>query len=218
MDAQGAIVWDSEGQEYPHATSYLGDPRSLPPEMEDVADKFFGKFKDAGLRVGVCVRPTLPLRPAYADGVNQYEVSDIAKILIEKIEGARKRWGCSIFYVDSDVDHNERGRVIHDALIFRKVAKAFPDVLLIPEHASVLHFAYTAPYKEVRLGNFSTPADARRVYPNSFSVLYVADAPVDQHREELVKAVKSGDILLFRGWFDDEYNAKAKSIYQDAKK
>jgi len=108
--------------------------------------------------------------------------------------------------------------VIHDALIFRNIAKAFPDVLLIPEHANVLHYAYTAPYKEIRQGNFSTPADARRVYPEAFSILYVADAPVDEHREQLVKAVKNGDILLFRGWWDDPFNAKAKSIMQDAKK
>jgi hypothetical protein len=70
----------------------------------------------------------------------------------------------------------------------------------------------------VRQNHFATPAEARCVYPEAFSVLYVADGPVDEHREQLVKAVKSGDILLFRGWWDDPYNAKVKSIYQDAKK
>src|SRR6185295_13184122 len=156
MDAQGAIIWDPEGQEFPHATSYIGDPRSLPPEMEGIADALFKKFKDAGLRVGVCVRPTLPLRRAYSEGVNQYDTTDIARNLIEKIEAAKKRWGCTIFYVDSDVDHDQRGRIIHDASIFRKVAKTFPDCLLIPEHANVLHHAYTAPYKEVRQNHFAT--------------------------------------------------------------
>jgi hypothetical protein len=43
-NAQGVILWDPEGQEWPHPTSYLGDPRSLPPEMDAVADEFFGAF------------------------------------------------------------------------------------------------------------------------------------------------------------------------------
>jgi len=40
MNAQGVIVWDIEGQEMPHATSYLADPRMLSnaaPEMEPLA-------------------------------------------------------------------------------------------------------------------------------------------------------------------------------------
>ena len=53
MGAQGSIVWDLEGQEYPHATSYLGDPRSLPEEMDAVADEFFARLRSDGLRTGV---------------------------------------------------------------------------------------------------------------------------------------------------------------------
>ena len=55
--AQGMITWDPEGQEYPHQTSYLGDPRQLSPEFDAIADKYFAKFSKAGLRVGICVRP-----------------------------------------------------------------------------------------------------------------------------------------------------------------
>ncbi len=216
-DAQGAIVWDTEGQEFPHATSYLGDPRSLPTEMEPLADQFFAKFKAAGLRIGVCVRPQLPVRHPYANDVRQIDVRDIFQNLNEKITYASKRWGCTLFYVDSDIDHDLNGRIVHDPLIFKKLAEAHPDVLLIPEHANIQHYAYTAPYKELRLGFSSAPDYAVRVYPDAFSVIYVADGPVDEKHAELVQAVKRGDILLFRGWWDDPFNAKMKAIYQEAK-
>jgi hypothetical protein len=60
MNAQGMITWDIEGQQYPHATSYVGDPRmfaTLAPEMAGIADAYFQKFRDAGFRLGVCIRP-----------------------------------------------------------------------------------------------------------------------------------------------------------------
>lgn len=217
-DAQGVIVWDLEGQEFPHATSYLGDPRSLPPEMEPLADEFLAKLKSAGLKIGVCVRPQLPVRHPYDNDVHQTDVRNIFENLNEKIDYAIKRWGCSIFYVDSDVDHDVNGRIIHDAQIFRKLTEAHPDVLLIPEHAYPQHYAYTAPYKELRLGFTGTPENALRVYPEAFSVIYVADGPIDEKRGELIQAVKRGDILLFRGWWPDPFNAKMKSIYDEAKK
>lgn len=59
--AQGAIVWQIEGmQEVGHA--YYGEPRILPyvaPEMDAIADEFFGIMRDAGLRVGVTLRPLI---------------------------------------------------------------------------------------------------------------------------------------------------------------
>ena len=55
------IVWDLEGQEKPHCISYVGDPRKLPqvaPEMDRFADAFMKKFRDAGFRTGLTLRPT----------------------------------------------------------------------------------------------------------------------------------------------------------------
>src|SRR5436190_5055687 len=64
--AQGMITWDPEGEEFPGAC-YYGDPRLVPtlaPEMEfkndgtkSVIDEYFEKFRAAGLRTGVCIRP-----------------------------------------------------------------------------------------------------------------------------------------------------------------
>lgn len=58
--SQGVIVWDLEGKQY-IGMVYYGDPRIMrhtAPEMEAMADAFFKKLTDAGLRVGVCLRPT----------------------------------------------------------------------------------------------------------------------------------------------------------------
>jgi len=58
--AQGVIVWDLEGEQFPHKTSFIGDPRllnRLAPEMAPVADEFFARLRNAGLRVGLTVRP-----------------------------------------------------------------------------------------------------------------------------------------------------------------
>lgn len=57
--AQGVIVWDVEGGQYP-GSKYYGDPRIMPftaPEMEAMADAYFKMLREAGLRVGLCLRP-----------------------------------------------------------------------------------------------------------------------------------------------------------------
>lgn len=217
-DAQGCIIWDCEGQEFPHAMSYLGDPRSLPPEIDPVIDEVFKKFKDAGFKVGICVRPQLPVRRMYDNRYEQMDVKDIEANLKTKIEAAKKRWGCTLFYVDSNIEDDAKGRVVHSAAIYRNLMKAFPDTLFIPEHEAARHFAYAAPYNETRGGYFNTRPEFRAVYPNAFSVLYVADGPLDEHREELIQAVRQGDILLFRGWWNDPFNEKMRQIIEAAKK
>ena len=213
MDSQGAIVWDLEGQEFPHATSYLGDPRSLPPEIEPIADEFFKKFRNAGLKIGVTIRPQMPIRAAYGNGVQQSETVDPAQTMIDKIAYAKKRWNCTLFYVDSNGDPN----VPFDAALFAKVLSAHGDVLLLPEHQATRYWAYSAPYDELRGGVTGTPQSVREIYPNAFSVIIVSDGPIDEKRTELVKSVKAGDVLMFRAWFDDSFNAKVKSIYDEAK-
>jgi hypothetical protein len=225
MNAQGMIVWDLEGEEYPHATTYIGDPRSLPAEIEPLADAFFKRFTDAGLRVGLCIRPSYPVRRLYGPDALQMQIDDPAYLLNEKIAYARKRWGCTIFYVDSNVIYDPSfkpndgaGYELMPATVFQRVAAANPDVLLVPEQKSARYYAYAAPYGELRLGVTGTPDAVRQVYPDSFSVVYVPDGPADQRRADLIDAIRHGDILLFRGWWPDPYNAQIKAIYHDAGK
>jgi len=212
MNAQGMIVWDLEGEQYP-IINYVGDPRmlkTLAPEMEynGAVDAYFKKFRDAGVRVGVTVRgQRLKLT---SRGWRQVQVANPYALLASKIAYARTRWGATLFYIDTN-----SFKTLFDASVFKRLLETYPDILLIPEHENTRYFAYTAPYQEVRLDQFSTPDAALQAYPTSFSVINV-NADPDAHHDALVAAVRRGDILLFPGWFDAPQNAKVKAIYDEA--
>ena len=215
VGAQGMITWDIEGQQYPHATSYIGDPRllaQLAPEMEPIADEYFRVFKNAGFKVGVCVRP----QQLTFDGngaPEQRKVADEAAILNDKIAYARQRWGATLFYVDSNGGPFDPT----DAEVFRRVAAANPEVLLMPEHQNLKYQAYSAPYNDLRFEDSITPAEARLTYPRAFSVMNGETAQLTARRAELVRAVRAGDVLVFNAWFDSEEGKLVKSIYDEAK-
>ena len=61
IQPQGIIIWDLEGEEFIQATTYVGDPRvfdeGYAPEMEATADGLFALFQNAGLKVGITLRP-----------------------------------------------------------------------------------------------------------------------------------------------------------------
>jgi len=218
MNAQGMITWDIEGQEYPHAASYIGDPRmfeTLAPEMSGIADEYFKRFRDAGLRVGVCIRPQRAVLASDRSRVTQVPVEDPTQLLTEKVLYAKKRWGITLFYVDSNVNADDRNAI--DAGVFQRLAAAFPDVLFVPEHSQWQYYAYTAPYRELRQGNASTDSEIRSIYPDAFSVVYTADGPIDRRYHDLLEGVKHGDLLMFRGWFDDPQNTKDGHIYEQAR-
>lgn len=207
--AQGMVTWDIEGQEFPHATSYIGDPRLLPvlaPEMEPIADAYFKKFRDAGFKVGICIRPQ-----QFENG-GQRDVADQAAQLSAKIDYAQKRWGCTLFYVDSNGGPFDPT----DAAIFARVALAHPDVLLMPEHQNFKYQAYTAPYNDLRFESSVTPDAVRRTYPRAFSVIRGESKTAERH-DELVKAVRAGDVLMFPAWFNNDEAAQVRAIYEEAK-
>ncbi len=107
------------------------------------------------------------------------------------------------------------------AAYFKILNERFPDCLIMPEESATRYWAYTAPYHEVQQGWTATRPDIRAVYPDAFTVLRVVDSGIDvvrQKHDELVAGVKNGDILLYRTWFNDEYDAEVKRIYQDAGK
>ncbi len=61
IQPQGIVIWDLEGQEFVQPTTYIGDPRALgqgyAPEMNAAADSLFALFRNAGLKVGLTLRP-----------------------------------------------------------------------------------------------------------------------------------------------------------------
>ncbi len=195
--AQGVIVWDLEGEQYPHKTSYIGDPRlldQLAPEMAASVDEFFARLRNAGLKVGVTIRPQ---KLVFEHGQpRQTQVINIKQSLLEKIDYAKTRWGATLFYIDS----NGGIRRPDEAWQLRSLAKARPDVLLIPEHHYLPYWAFSAPYVALRKGNSSMTASwAQKLFPGSFQVLDVGDT--DTNGMKVAAAWRKGDILLFRAWF-----------------
>ncbi len=211
MNAQGMVTWDIEGEQFPHPTTYIGDPRlaeTLAPEMRSVLDEYFARFTRAGLRVGVTIRPQTVAVAENPPRAQQTNSKDPAQVLMDKIAYAKKRWGATLFYIDSNGD-----QVLPLSFdIIRRVADAYPDVLLMPEHKNALYYSKTAPYSELRGGYSSTPELVRDIYSEAFSVINVADGPVDKEYSNLQSAVARGDILMFRAWFNDPINVKIKRL------
>ncbi len=240
MDAQGVIIWDPEGQEQPHQISYLGDPRSLPPEMllpvgegEDakpVVDVFFGKIRDANLATGICIRPQRPMRAVYGEKVEQIGWVDhrarVANVL-GKIRHAKKRWGCTIFYFDSDIEWAgdpaqipgaEKGySTTVDAQLLKAVIDAEPDVLVLPEWEDLRSYAYSAPYSQLNYNKLPAPPDyVLATYPQAFFVNSVGMKEGEEHKAALIEAVKRGDILFHTGWYSAPENKLITEIYEAA--
>jgi hypothetical protein len=136
-----------------------------------------------------------------------------AQVLRERIAYAKQRWGCTLFYIDSTA--TAYGWLNPD--VFKAVADAYPDVLLMPENESMRYFAYSAPlnsYMHHRIT--STPVGARMVYPEAFSVLMAPDGDRPEDHDALVTAVRHGDILLFNGWYNSDGAQRVKRLYQEA--
>ncbi len=213
--AQGMIVWDIEGGEMPHAVTYLGDPRFLPtaaPEMDACADAYFRKFLDAGLRTGVCIRPSRMVPdPARREGPWKHvQVDDPAGEMADKIAYAKKRWGCTIFYMDTNVVW-EKGMwqgqswLIHTRDM-RGLCARHPDVLIFPEFGRFGYYGACGVYAELRGGRTRTDERIRAAYPDACTVITVGDGDFAGRWEELLDGASKGDIHLFRGWFGDTHN------------
>jgi hypothetical protein len=215
-NAQGAIVWDIEGQEYLHPVSYVGDPglmgaRAPEMEFEGAADAFFQRFRDAGLRVGVAVRAQ---EFAWVDGRPVQQWSDDPKAtLARKIRYAHDRWGVTMFYIDSNATSSY---VELDAELMRELSAEFPDVLLVPELENTKYYGFTAPYVELLRDETGTPDAARSYHGDAFSLINVAEGDARLHWQALVEQVGRGDVLLFRAWFDSPESHTVLDLYEEA--
>jgi hypothetical protein len=229
--AQGVIVWDVEGEEYPPLV-FVGDPRKLPqlaPEMDAIVDDVFKTLSDAGLKTGVCIRPSRIVKqkgdtPWRHDFMGFDPLAEMAG----KIAYAKRRWGCTLFYVDTNVtlalasrgpgkkDGTENWFVRAEQM--RRLAAQFPDVLIIPEFQYTGYYSHLSGYRELRGGIASTSERDRLAYPGAFSVINVADGPIVERRDDLLAGVRRGDILMFRGWFGTRDGALVQGIYDEARR
>jgi hypothetical protein len=230
-DAQGMIVWDVEGEEYPPLV-FVGDPRQLPqlaPEMDAIADEVFKTFSEAGLKTGICIRPSRIVRQqATTPWRHDFMGFDPVTEMAGKIAYAKRRWGCTLFYVDTNVTlalaGNGAGKKEQvdnwfvRAEQMRRLARQFPDALIIPEFQYAGYYSHLSGYRELRGGIASTSERDRLAYPGAFSVINVADGPIAERRGDLLDAVRRGDILMFRGWFGTRENAAVQAIYEEARR
>jgi len=252
-NAQGMIVWDPEGSENPHPITYIGDPRMvkiLAPEVEDIYPEFFKKFRDAGLRTGCCIRPTQvylndkkawshgtgshgPERNPLGDdfstiwprGLPWWRFCPVVERMCRKIEYARRNWGCTIFYVDTNGVYRQSGEkqefgwALLDSHVWRDIIRRYPNVLLIPElgTGAPAQWAYAAQYLQPPYSGARTPPEVCELLPGAFSVcqsVNLSPAEWDKRRGEFLEGIRHGDGMFFRGWFDDGYNAKIKQLYE----
>ena len=234
LNAQGAITWDMEGEEYPQDTSYVCSPDqigSLAPEMESIVgdvqspsrgmkldDAYFKTIRDAGYRVGVCVRPQEFVRNVDGTAEQHFVPSaQVAAQLIRKMKYAHDRWGATLFYLDSTVEAN--GATL-DASVFLQAAAALPDSLLIPEESTPKFYAYTSPLKSFLFhGETSVDSSTYSFYPRAFSVNMINDVNAGKlaaARPQLTNAVRRGDILMVHADYWQDNNSTVMQIYSDA--
>ena len=235
MNAQAAITWDIEGEEYPQSTSYVCAPDQIgevAPEMESqiaggdmpyagmkLDDAYFKVIRDAGFRVGVCVRPQHFEREASGKArQSDLRREDVARELIRKMRYAHDRWGATVFYLDSTVSAD--GRPL-DAQVLEEAAAAVPDSLVIPEESTMRAYRATAPFLTFLFhGDIATPARVRAFYPKAFSANLVNDvspAKLNAERSRLTDAVRQGDVLMLHAAYWQANNSAVVQMYRDAK-
>ncbi len=234
LHAQGVITWDLEGEEYPQETSYVCAPdqiAAVAPEMESVIgnptsayggmkldDAYFKIVRDAGFRVGVCIRPQH--FTVSEDGTARQDYlpdADVGAEILRKMRYAHDRWGATLFYLDSTVESN--GAVL-DAGIMQRAAAALPDSLLIPEESTPKDYAYAAPFKTFLFhGDLGTDGAVYGYYPHAFSANLINDVDAEKlaaAQGALTDAVKAGDILMAHADYWQANNPTIVQIYRDA--
>lgn len=201
LNAQGMITWNIEGEKFWHNISYIGDPRLIPAEMDVLADEYFKRFTDAGFLTGVCIRPTLLL------GEKQTYTDDISEVLLNKINYAKSRWGCRLFYIDSNVDAT--GALISGEVL-KKIMTKHPDILLCPEWEGEIkeYWQYAAPFKWLYQYRTDVVPAVKAKVKHPFMVLSIGD-----HDGDLIQSVSEGNILMFRAWYQSPEQIKVKQAY-----
>ena len=235
MNAQGVITWDIEGEQFPQSTSYVCSPdliASIAPEMETTIsnpksphhgqkldDAYFQIMRDAGLKVGICLRPQAFSLSANGTASQVFLNSDQAIIanLERKARYAHSRWGATIFYVDSNVDING-GTLAPD--IFERLSIDLPAYLFIPEESTPRYYAYSAPfYSFLFHGTIGTDPSIYNYYPHAFGANLINDvspSALAASQTALTQAVSKGDILMGHADYWQANDAALVDIYEAA--
>jgi hypothetical protein len=242
LNAQGMIVWNIEGNGPPQI-KYVGDPHMIEymcPEADAVADEFFKKFRDAGFKVGVCLRPSVIevgelAKNPWLKGQNPnattpyaffhnypHKTRSPADILSEKVAYAKKRWGCTLFYVDTNhaagftpqteeekaawpKDSNGDLKWYNEILnedVWAEVLKRHPDVLFTIEHTPLIQYTINAPFDDGLAGLGGTPPVVRATWPEAFKCIAGTGGQSPGSFWKWVERATKGDIILGGGPYD----------------
>jgi len=142
---QGVILWGQGGDD-PRGAMYRPDFDVLPPEVEANWPALAGRFKRAGLKLGVCTRPRhiavrrdwrrdriIDINPD--DPGHRQMIWDRFKTMIDR--------GCTLFYLDSF------GASFEDVKLMQQLReKMGPGVLTFAEHQCDAIFPYSGGYSE----------------------------------------------------------------------
>jgi hypothetical protein len=185
--------------------------------MDAIADEFMARFTSQGLRVGVCLRAQQIVFRADGSFYQQdWPVGDndaVFNDLDAKLSYAKQRWGCTLFYVDSNSWPNSD---THDVSVFQRLQQKYPDVLICPEFHQLKYYTCCAPYLEMKNhGPAGTSVTDSNVFPGAFSLLNVSDGDMTR-TQELLSAFQRGDIALYRAWYQDVDYTTVKRLYQQA--
>ncbi len=144
-NGQGVIVWGQGGDD-PRGAMYRPDFDVLPPEVEANWPTLARRFREAGLKIGVCTRPgDMAVRQdAKTDEVIAINADDPGHqaMILRRFQNMLDK-GCTLFYLDSfgdDLEHVKLMRVIR--------GKLGPNVLTFAEHQCDAILPYSGGYSE----------------------------------------------------------------------
>lgn len=156
-NGQGVIVWGQGGDD-PRGGMYRPDFDILPPEVETNWATLQQRFKDAGLKLGVCTRPRdMAVRLNWkSDQIISINPDDPGhcEMLWKRFKTMMDK-GCTLFYLDSF------GSSFEDVKLMRYLrAKMGPDILTYCEHQCDAIMPYSGAYSETTLDAEGDPAKA----------------------------------------------------------
>ncbi len=225
VDAQGMVIWNVEGSMVPRI-KYVGSPEMIEymcPEMDAVADEYFRIIREAGFTPGLCIRPTVLVPVRRENGelvwVHRFPQDETpVETLSREIAYAKERWGCKLFYIDTNSNHRmprtedekawwpktadgrfKRYHVLMSAEQWQAIYRNHPDILLIPEHSYLLCYTATGPYDQMNMGNIAgsgvTPPVVLATWPEAFKCL-TADTPLAKYWDRTVQCFAQGDVVM----------------------
>ena len=137
--------------------------------------------------------------------------------LLQKIQYANNRWGCTLFYIDCYPVLDNDGPF--SVGVLTNILQVYPNILLIPEvggtylEATKL-FAMSAPYLVPSDTGYSVPTNVTPIYPSAVAVIKI-DPPYTDNIA-LMKSIKGSNILMVNSWYPNSGVSAVQRAYLGA--